>query len=285
MGKKIFLVLVILCVGAVIGGKQYAEGFAEQKLKAKLAKIRDKADVKYGSFSINLIGLKLTLGDVSVKAAKGQHFTAKELTLTNIDVNKAHKFPHFMDVRIKGLSIPVVEANFKEHAPEVLEMGFPEIKADVDLDYDFNPDNKSLSLHTFRIAAENICYLDMRFAFSNLVLEELMKQNYDRVVLDKANFLFTDRALLKNLVAEGKKREPELMGYMREGVLEEIEKARKSGSSDAVRSLEALGAFMASPGRLTVEVKRPNPLPVSALFQNKKISEVLKQFDITIANQ
>ncbi len=109
----LFRPIVFLCAAAAVclcGVKIYADQLADKKLKFVAAKVFPKADVSWKDIDVRFLSPDLVVQSISFSLKNGRHAKIDRIIIDDFSLNP--KQPTFAIVRVRGLSLPVDEANF-----------------------------------------------------------------------------------------------------------------------------------------------------------------------------
>ncbi len=291
--KRLVLIgmVLVLLVGLVFAGKYYATRLVDAKVRDVMTKVakKTKSQIDYKSLDINILDRELAVNDVKLALLKGRQFDVDQIVVQDLDIRHPRK-PQYAKVEVRGITIPVDEKNFGHHYEELNELGYKVIKADIKLDYRLDQANKLIQLNWFEIDIPNLGHFRAKVNIQGVdvdavraaVASRKLDGVFDDLVVKDMYLAYDDKSLMRKLVEIAAVDEKESIRFLVDGLRSDIETARAKGNTDAIKTMEELIEFLQSPGKLSVEVDRKEPLPLGNLDLYKKISTFMKQFTIKI---
>ncbi len=272
----LFRPLVFLCAAAAAclwGVKIYADQLADEKLKSVAAKVFPKADVSWQDVDVRFLSPDLVVQSLSFSLKDGRHAKIDRIIIDDFKLNPMQ--PKFAIVRVRGLSLPVDEANFGNRALAIREFGYQVIKADLDLDISYNPAGHSLVINSLSLTTDDIGEMRLRLVLDRFFPKRLKNMEMESLVIREAKLEYHDRSILKKLTLLARQNEKDLIDFLIHDMEQDITKARKESNAPVVRSITELKSFLEDPQKLSVKMKLLKPVSLGHVLTSTKISDLM----------
>ena len=272
----LFRPIVFLCAAAVVclcGVKIYADQLAGKKLKSVAAKVFPKVDVSWKDVDVRFLSPDLIVQSLSFSLKDGRHAKIDRIIIDDFSLNPNQ--PTFAIVRVRGMCLPVDEANFGDQASEIREFGYQTINTDLDLDISYNPEGHSLSINSLGLTTSDIGEMRLRLVLDHFSPKQLKKMEMESLVIKEAKLEYRDRSILKKLILQARQNEKELIDFLIHDIEQDITKARKESNASVVRSVTELKSFLEDPQKLKIELKLLKPVSLDRILASTKISDLL----------
>ena len=271
--------VLALLIGLVFAGKYYATRLVDAKVRDVVAKVaqKTKSEIDYKSLDINVMDRELAVNDVKLSLLKGRKFDVDRILVQDLDIRHPRK-PQYAKVAVKGITIPVDETNFGSHYTELNDLGYKVIKADINLDYRLDKAKQLIQLNWFEVDIPTLGHFRVRVnikgvdidAVQAAVAKKQIGDVFDNLVVEDMYLAYDDKSLMRKIVEIAAVEEKESIQFLISGLRSDIETARASGNENAIHTMEEVIEFLQSPGALSVEVERKEPLPLGNLDLYKK---------------
>ncbi len=278
-GFFIFVLLAVVGLGA-LGVKLYGTRVVDSKLQRQVKKLSGKADISYGKVDLKLTGLDVEVNDVSVTVA-GRTLSVSKVVVYDIDIE--HKKPEYATIALQGISLPITEQNVGEAFKELNELGYRTLHADAYFDFVFREREQRLVINDCRVDIADVCAFRFQCAIAGFELKQLQAFLLDNVVVERLEFAYEDKSLLKKVVQIASVDEKEIIRFMTDGLNEDIARAKKQNSLEAASTMGEVARFIKAPGPLQINVALLKPAQIGHVMLAKKISQILALFSITVA--
>ena len=280
--KKLLLLgpALLLMIGLVVGVKIYAAHTVETKLRSATERIKKQADVDFQDVEVQLFGLNLVVNGVDVALPTGQKLHIAAVVVHDIDIK--NKPPLHARVELRDFVVAVNEENFGHEFESLHELGFAVLQGNLNLDYAYDPAAKTLVLRDFQAVLPGVARVEASVALSGFDLEKAKALDFDDLVIDSLRFHYDDQALLRTMVLETQKTEQEIVGFLVDGLREDMERAKARNQLEAVKTMQELITFIETPQGLVVDVALERQVSVQQIMLARKITEILKRFSIKV---
>ncbi|MCP4405029.1 MAG: hypothetical protein GY801_47975 [bacterium] len=266
--KKFITILII--IAALIGTKMlYIDHKAGKDVEAKLQKVGDFVDVTYDKVSVDLLGWKPRMKNVTI-SQRGSSAVTEIESIVISDFDNDHEIPLFMNVGFEGINMEVNEANFGSQSKELKRLGYEEIQAEMQLNYHYDREKKEFTLKQFRFGADDAGHIQAKFRLSNIDLNPdtlfFLLLTYPKIRINSAEFSYDDDSLLprlqKYMAQEEGKSVDEIVKEMTESLDREIEKEENAFNKKA---LKALKKFVKKPNEIKFIIAPKEPVSLEKL--------------------
>ncbi|MBD3307203.1 hypothetical protein GF339_12300 [candidate division KSB3 bacterium] len=189
------LSLLIMLVAVALGVKAYLDHTAQQEVEAALNQVNDYVDVHYDQVKMDVLGWNAHLKNVTIAPFGGRAKTQVE-DIIIYEVDYTHEIPAYLHLAFKGLRIEVNAENFGAQAADLNRLGYTEIRATMEVDYRYDPQEKSFRLNTFRLGADAIGHVHAACHIGNIDLNVenpfFLLLSYPKMLIHSAELRYED---------------------------------------------------------------------------------------------
>jgi hypothetical protein len=232
-----------------------------------LAEGKDPGEAGPGSL---VVFERSAVGGVEVSSAETGKVSLAEAAIS--DYKWMGQLPISFKFMFKGLEVPVVEIQHEQAKQTLTQMGYEKMMVNFNLEYAWDAQAKTVSLTNITLGADEAAKLSVSLVVAGVDLSQIQTAEQAPALLSTATFQraeivledasLADRAL--KFFAAAQAMEPEQLRAML------IEQARMQGqmlgSTPAGAAIvDAVVAFIAKPGTLTLTAAPATPIPLMAL--------------------
>jgi len=264
-GKSIGAIVAaaVIAVGAYFGYQYYQQQEAHKQADAFL----DKAVTKYGvsaykSASVSADG-SVTIKDLTV-TPKGatEPYQVDELVVHRFDY--ANEKPNFMHIEAKGLHMDVSRIPNPGAQLFLGIMGYKALNADMELNYDFKPEAKTVTLalrETIKDLGEIKLNADLGNVTRDATPPAMQNMEIHSAQVSYHDDSFLDR-VLKMAAAQQGVSEDEVVKRMEQQLDARLGQSKTKLQTEVISHVKE---FLSKRGTLTIAVSPAQPVPVSEL--------------------
>lgn len=238
----------------------------------------------YSNLSVSIFDHTVTLDDVEVAWAGGQHFLAEQLSVLKYD--QKHAVPYFIRAKARDAVISATRANLGEYADLLAMIDINALHGDIVVDYSFDPNGKSLTFRQLDFNDRVLGDLHLSARLDNIDIENLRPEKMVGLKLGQAEFRFTDNRLLERTLAvlgTSMRLSPEETRRQLAGELEGMARhADTAGNPRASDALFAFRRFVQHAGTLKVSSRPAEPAPLIYLFMGRDFYDNLQLLNLTV---
>lgn len=295
MRKIVLWLLVGLVAGVGITymvGNKMATKKAEQAVEQLVAENEEIEALEYRDLKVGLFDQGGKIKDVRLQL-KGieDPIVIDQLQLQKIAQIEGRTVQ--ADVSMEGLTLKHDHALLESITPELAAMGYDEVVVDAIFAYQYDPQERELTLEKIGIAAKDMGELYMAFTLAQVspALWEVEKEDlnfgsllstFALVSIGPSQIEYEDQSLFKRWV----KRQAQKSGQRSEDLIRQWNKQidTEAGRSDRAIVKEALGAvkaFLADPDRIIVRVEPEKPVALMR-FVLESPERMLENLHLTV---
>jgi hypothetical protein len=283
--KKIFVgVLIIILIAVYIGAKTFADYVAKKRVDKVIEKASNYVDLSYKKVSVDLLRLDVHIKGVTLTPV-GIPVNTKIDEVVVYDIDYKNNPPRHFHIALNGIDIPVDKSNFGAQE-ELKELGYDEIKANIELDYRYNPENKELYLNRLKYGADKVGSLNLKLYISNV---DLSSQNPLVILLSLPNILihsgelyYKDDSFVPRLLKLYSKREGKDVDEIIDNIIKDIEtEISKENDHFSKEVIESFSKFIKNPDRITITISPKKPVSIGRI-QKSNPQELPKLLNIKV---
>ena len=289
MGRKRRFIAAAVILAAIImagyfGFKFHLEKIARQKVEDFISKTSGLMEIDYRKVSVNLIGLNAYVKDVTVKA-QGEEEGIKIDKITLYKAREGKDKSHGVHIALNGISVHADQ--LIEDRDTVRDLGYQNIKADMEVDYDYDDRKREFRLNTLRIGAKEIGDIDFSLQLTNIELDPekviLMLFSFPRIEINEAVLNFTDDSLVRRLLNFYAKKEGKTVDEaIRQLTVKMDEEITRANDPFVTQSMEAVKSFIYKPNKIMVSLAPKEPVPIGKLKDLVYQNEYIKLLNIKV---
>ena len=284
MRRSWWLILPIVLVAIYLGINLYAKRRVQKEVDNAIAEMSSFADVQYEDVDFNLFTHKTSVKGVVISPVGEE----RKLFIDEIVVFKAEegrKIFTRLHMAFKGIRVEGQEGRVTELLEE---LGYEpeETRADVELDYKFDPEGKDFYLRTLSYRVRGMGEMSLSLHLSNVDLESgalSLLLSFPQILIHEARLSYRDDSLVPRLL----KVTAEKRGISVEGLIEEITaeiEREVSRTEDRITSeaLTAFKEFLEDPKEISVIISPRRPVPLGKLKRAKDPAQLMKTLNLRV---
>ena len=196
--KKIILViLIVLLISVYVGVKAYAEKVAEKEVDIAIGKVAKFVDIDYEKVSVDPLGLNTHIKSITISpVGQKEKTTIDDIVIFKIDDKE--KIPSYLHMSINGINIDIDSLG-----NEAKELGYDNIRSNVELDYKYDSKEKDFYLKKLNYGAEKIGTINLSFHISNIDLNPdnfaFLLFSMPQILIHNAELTYSDDSLMPRL--------------------------------------------------------------------------------------
>ena len=285
MTKKTKIGLVILIVLVIAGYfslKAYAAHVAEKNIDQAVSRVSGFVDLDYQKVNVDLFGLNTHIRNVRV-AGMNREQTVEIDDIVIYRLYRQDRMPASLHVRFKGINLALDRLG--QNAAALQQMGYSHIKADTEIDYTYDPEERRLDIHSFQTGAADLGHIKVTGRIDNLNLSPanlpILLFTFPNILLDQATVTYQDDSFVKRLLemAAQEKGQP-YEAFMRD-LNEKLEK-EIAGQSDPFlkQVMTAVKRFLNNPAAITIAISPDKPVSIGRLQKTRDPDELIKLLNV-----
>ncbi|MFH1102405.1 MAG: hypothetical protein V1714_01380 [Pseudomonadota bacterium] len=286
--KRRFIAAAAIAAGVIMAGyfgvKFHLEKIARQKVEEVISKTSGLMEIDYRKVSVNLIGLNTHVKDVTVKATgEKEGIQIDEITVYKARAGKDKS----LDVHIALNGISVHADQLIEDHDTVRDLGYQNIKADMEVDYEYDDRKREFRLNTLRLGAKEIGDIDFSFRLTNIELDPekmaLMLFTFPLIEINEAELSYTDDSLVRRLLNFYARKEGKTVDEtIRQLTVKMDEEIARANDPLVTQSIEAVKKFINKPNKIMVSLSPKEPVSIGSLRDLVYQNEYIKLLNIRI---
>jgi len=280
---KIGLVILIVLVAAgYFGLKAYAAHVAEKNIDQTVSRVSGFVDLDYQKVNVDLFGLNTHIRNVRVAGMNRE----QSLEIDDIVIYRLYRqdrMPASLHVKFKGINIPLNQ--FGQNAAALQQMGYSHIKADTEIDYTYDPEERRLNINSFQTGAADLGHIKVTGRIDNLNLSPanlpILLFTFPNILLGQAKLTYQDDSFVKRLLemAAQEKGQP-YEAFMRD-LNEKLEKEIAGQSDPFLKEVMTAGkAFLNNPEAITIAISPDKPVSIGRLQKTRGPDELIKLLNV-----
>ncbi len=265
-GKITALVVALGIVGGgYLAGQFYADCEADRRIGKILTRLPAGTSVRYETAGYDLLSGKVRLTNITVDTLEAGSARIRGLTLVSYDTS--NKVPHYATVRVRGFEMRADKAKPATRA-WMARLGYDKIVIDVEYAYRYRPDLRQLTIEKFRISGQQLGTLNFTARIGNVTrLDAVTLPQFIAVALQavvrSGRLDFEDASLVGRLIRDQARLAGQSEAAYRATLMGSIDaEMRRTKSAGLRRQLQHVRAFVAKPGKITIELAPKRPVPV-----------------------
>lgn len=274
MGKRIgmksgrvtaLVVALGILGGGYLAGQVYADREADRRIAKILTQLPPGTVVRYQSAGYDLLSGKVKLTNIAITSKEAGRARIRGLTLVSYDTT--NKVPHYATVRVRGFEMRADKAKPATRA-WMERLGYDKITVDVEYAYRYRPDLRELTIEKFRISGKQLGTLNFKARIGNVTrIDAGTFPQFIAVALQavvrSGRLTFEDASLVGRLIRDRARLAGQSEAAYRATLMASVDaEMRRTKSASLRRQLQHVRAFVAKPGRITVELAPKRPVPV-----------------------
>ena len=272
------ILVVFVLIGGYFGTKVYIEKNMEKKVNKTIQKAAYFIDVDYEKVQVDLIGFVVHIKGITI-SAPGKEQKAKIDDFIIYDIDGKNNFPYYLHIALKGIDMGV--ENLGDQAERLKELGYENVKANMELDYKYDENNKEIYLNTLSSGAEDLGKINLKFHLGNIDLGSkniaATFLNFSQVLLHNAELSYADDSFVSRLIESVAKEQgmgvDDFVGMISESIDNEISKEKDEFTKEAMESFKK---FVKNPDNISISISPEKPLPIGRLKGKKDPKEIIR---------
>jgi hypothetical protein len=262
--------VLLVAFASYFGLKAYADGEAEKKVQSAIGKAAFYADITYGDVSFDLFGSNTRIEGLRVTPVGGSGSTEIDEVVI-YDIDGTDEELRRLHMAVNGIHLSVEDAGGEEAEEMLRELGYDEIMAAMELDFEYEREEQEFTLRELSYRAEKMGAITLSCRLGNF---ELPGQGdflsllfmFPTILVHSAELRYEDDSLVPRLeksFAEGQGMDVE--SYVAEitgGLEEEMEREKDELTREAMK---AVRDFIKKPDTITVTISPEKPVPLGRL--------------------
>lgn len=281
--KKFLLSFALFATLCFFGLKWYVNSEVSKELTRTVGETPGLA-LSYADLSVDILDHTVVLDRVDALFPSGQHIQADSVRISAFD--RKNPIPHYANIAIRGLTIPVTPQNFGEWAGYIQSLGIEVLSGDGNLDYAYNPETRILELKALSLDDPKLGALRLTGSLDNLNMTGFRPEQSFALGIRKAVLTFDNREFMRLVSADWAKR----MGVSETTTLTQISAeldglaayAGTQANEPAREAMLGLKAFLNDPGSLTVSANPAESVPVLYFFMGRDLFENLDLLNVHV---
>ena len=286
MRKSWWWTLPIVLVALYFGINLYAERRVQKEVDNAIAEMSSFADVQYEDVDFDLFSRKASIKGVVISPVGEE----RRLSIDRVVVLKAKGEKTFftrLHILFMGVRVESGEAGEKV-AAFLDDLGYEpeEMKADIELDYRFKPEERDFRLKTLTYRVKNMGEISLSLHLSNIDLRDdalSLLLSFPRILIHEAKLSYRDDSLVPRLLrAMAEKRGISVDSMIKE-ITAEVERGiSEEGEQIAAEALEAFRKFLEDPEEISLIISPKNPLPLARIKRARDPAQLLRILNFRI---
>lgn len=281
--KKIILgFLIVLLISLYIGVKAYAEKTAKKEVDIAIGKLNDFANVDYEKVSVDLLGLNAHIKGITIlSAGQKEKTTIDDIIIFKIDGKE--KIPSYLHISINGINIDIDSLG-----NEAKELGYDNIRSNVELDYKYDSKEKEFYLKKLNYGAEKIGTINLSFYISNIDLNPdnfaFLLFSMPQILIHNAELTYNDDSLMPRLLKKAAKKDGKNVESFINKITNKIEnEISKTEDKFTKEALTSFNEFVKNPNKISINIYPKDPVPIGRMQMTDDSEEIIKLLNIKVS--
>jgi penicillin-binding protein 1A len=264
------LACVLICTGLFV--RSCVRHLAEQKISKAAARLPRGTKLSYGDVDVRILGPALVLRNVSLSTPGGRTLEVEKIVLHDFD--RRHRRPHFLRADLKGVTAEIDSRNFGSLSDNLTDLGYKQIKADIQLEYRYDEKTEKLSVPRLVVHAKDMGDMKARLQLRSFSPGRIARRDPEGLVVEDLYLEYDDQSFLKTFTSRALETDRPFRDFVLQGLQQDIESARNRGEPAWAESLDALSKFLRAPNRFSVKMELRRPVSLESLMSQKKLSRL-----------
>ncbi len=269
-------------IALVLGGQAVASRLAAKEVDKAIADVSDFVDIKYEKVSHSFFGRGTSVKDVVITPVlSNKPIEVDEIVLYDFD--QKGDVPTYVKFAVNGLALDVQGA---ETAEMFTELGYKgDIEADFTTEYEYEADERTMQLKTFKVGADDVGDIEMNLQISNVSLDKeaiaqfpfsLFGAEFQNAKITYKDDSFMERIFETTAAAEGIS-----VKAVKENAIADLEADFQSGDSSLSAELVSeMKEFIEDPDRFTITFRPDEPVPFSSFISVEGPEDVVELLNV-----
>jgi hypothetical protein len=286
MSKKTkisLVILIVLVIAGYFGLKAYAAHVAEQHIDQTVSRVSGFVNLDYQKVNVDLFGLNTHIRNVRV-AGMNREQTVEIDDIVIYRFNRQDRMPSSLHVRFNGINVPLDQLG--QNAAALRQMGYAHIKADTEIDYTYDPAERSLDIHSFHTGAADLGHIKLTGRIHNLNLNPanlpILLFTFPNILVDKASVTYRDDSFVKRLLEMAAQERGQSYDAFIRGLNDKLEMEMAGQSDPFLKQVTAaVKRFLNDPGAITIAISPDEPVSIGRLQKAGDPDELIKLLNVT----
>jgi len=286
MNKKTkisLVILIVLVIAGYFGLKAYAAYVAEQHIDQTVSRVSGFVNLDYQKVNVDLFGLNTHIRNVRV-AGMNREQTVEIDDIVIYRFNRQDRMPSSLHVRFNGINVPLDQLGL--HAAALRQMGYAHIKADTEIDYTYDPAERSLDIHSFHTGAADLGHIKLTGRIHNLNLNPaslpILLFTFPNILVDQASVTYRDDSFVKRLLEMAAQERGQSYDAFIRDLNDKLEKEMAGQADPFLKQVTAaVKRFLNDPGAITFAISPDEPVSIGRLQKAGDPDELIKLLKVT----
>lgn len=280
---KFLLSFVIFVAVCYVGLIWFVNSEVRKGLDNAVAEV-EGLTLTYTDLTVSIMDRRVSLQNVETTLPQGQYLTAEEVRITSFD--QLNIFPHYMIAEATGVVFDTTPANVGSWSMFLQSLNIPTIDGDVALDYQYDPETKTLDLKTLTVKAPELGDIDISGTIDRLDSQLLRVEKIFGLRVGKASLTFTNHSLIDSLL-QGSARglnisTADALTLISEELTSLAEYAGRDENPVAENALLGFKRYLNDPGSVTITANPVEPVPVLYFFMGRDVFDNLRMMNVEV---
>jgi len=280
-------ILIVVLIAVYVGLKTYAGNIAKKRVNKAIGKVANFVDVDYDNVSVDLIGLNPHINGVTISPA-GEEREKEKILIDDIvvyDIDDEGKIPLYLHVGLNGINANL--NSFGNDAKKLKDLGYDNIKANIELDYKYDDKEKEFYLNALSIGAEKMGTINLAFHISNVDLnpDNIMSimSSFPQILIHYADLSYKDASLVTRLQKKAAKENGEDVDSFINKITKEIDKEISQEKDKFTKqAMEAFKEFIKKPNKILISISPKKPVPIGRMQRVNDPKEIIKLLNVKV---
>lgn len=285
MGRvlKFLLSLFIFAVVCYVGLGAFVNSEVSKELHQSVAQTPGMS-LSFSDLDVDIFEHTVRLENVDMTLPGGQSFRADVLNIVRYD--SLNPVPHYATVNASGVLLDVNAANFGSWANAFKAMGVNEVRGDVAVDFDYDPESRTLTLNEFDVTNSDLGDLRFSGVIDRLDLNDPRVEKLVGLRITRADLTFKDNSFMDSMLGCAVMPGAASPDQTRSLICAELgAMAKYAGEVDngvAENALRGLKRFVDEPGTITITARPAEPVPWLYFFMGRDVYDNLRLLNIEV---
>ncbi len=284
--------IILILIAAFLGLTYYLEQTIRKEIARGVDETAAIEKIEYKGLRIDLLRLDLRIHSIKLHSTDSKdEIIIDEVTIYDFD-NK-NRIPRHMHIEMRGININANHELLINIYPYLKDMGYTNIKADLQCVYAYDMIEKGLIIKSFKIDAQKVGNVDLSSRLINLDITKIPSdlENFTLwhligalpAAIAGAELTFEDDSLVKRLYKmKAEQQNQSIDQYLHESI-NQIDKAiGKTKTEKTQKALKAIRDFMKNPVEIKAIIKPEQPVPFLRFLWVKNPMDLIELLQVEI---
>ena len=276
--KVVLVGLVFLITAGYFGLKAYAAHVAEKNVSQAASRVSGFVDLDYQQVSVDLFGMDTHIKNVRISGLDRR----QTLKIDDIVIYRAAhqgKVPESLHVRFNGINVDLDQMG--KNAAALRQLGYSRLKADTELDYTYDPAQRTLEVTKFQTGAAELGDVMMTCRIKNIDLSPaslpFLFFTFPNILVDRAEVTYTDHSLVRRLLEAAAQKNGQTYEGFSKDLNADLDKEIAAASDPfTIQVMNSIQAFLNNPTAITFSVLPDKPVSIGKLQNMTDRDELIK---------